>query len=224
MRAGAAVVALLALLAAGACGDGGRGGAIPEKTPSSPLRSTQATRPDRGATMASQLDSALTAQGIRLNEAGRLATHAAAGFEVYWPSGCGQLQSGEPDVVDPTARQEFHYACDRFEKKGRGCSIYVLQNGEDEGGGPPTPPMVVRQVEQILTHYGVRAERQRPLEAPGMEGVEVQALRPSGKGEVWVRGLLVGPSIYVLTAWSTEGGLFDDTEIRDFFASFRLIQ
>jgi hypothetical protein len=83
--------------------------------------------------------------------------------------------------------------------------------------------MVVRQVEKALEHYGVRAQRQRPLEAPGIEGVEVQAVQPAGKGEVWVRGLLAGPKIYVLTAWNSNGGLFEDPEIADFFASFQLI-
>ncbi len=153
-----------------------------------------------------------------------LAAHSAAGFEVYWPTGCGQLRTGEPEVVDPTARQEFHYACDRFNKEGRGCSVYVIQNAQDENGGPPTPAMVVHHVTEVLKHYGVRPERQRPLQAPGFEGVEVQAVQPASKGEVWVRGLLAGPNVYVLTAWSNDGGLFADTETKDFFASFRLIQ
>lgn len=219
MRGLALTTTLALLFAAGACGDSGR-----QDTAAAPAATPRPAPAGGDATMSSQLDSALAAQGIRLNEAGRLATHSAAGFEVYWPSGCARLRTGEPEVVDPTARQEFQYACDRFNEQGRGCSVYVLQNGQDENGGPPSPPMVVHHIEEVLKHYGVRAERQRPLEAKGIEGVEVQAVQPAGKGEVWVRGLLAGPNVYVLTAWNTAGGLFDDTEVQDFFASFRLIQ
>lgn len=221
MRAGAATAACLLLLTTAACGDGGTGSGQASSSQPAPV---PATTPPSRETLPSQLDSVLAAQGIHLNQAGRLARHAAAGFEVFWPSGCGQLRSGEPEIVDPDRRQEFQYACDRFDEQGRGCSIYVLQNGTDENGGPPSPPMVVEQVEAVLEHYGVRSQRQRPLEAPGIEGVEVQAVQPTGKGEVWVRGLLAGPNIYLLTAWNMDGGLFTDPETVDFFASFRLIQ
>jgi hypothetical protein len=223
MRASAAAMALLALLAAGACGNGGRNDAPVERT-ERPLPAPVREKPRTvDQTRATQLDSALTAQGLRLNEAGHPATYAAAGFEVFWPSGCGQLRTGEPGVLYDGARQEFRYACDRFKQDGHGCSVYVVQNGRDEGGGPPSPTMVVHMVEEALTQYSVRAERQRPLKAAGIEGVEVHAVQPGGPGEVWVRGLLAGPTIYVLTAWNTQGGLFDDAEIQDFFASFRLV-
>jgi hypothetical protein len=224
MRAGAVTTALFALLAVSACGDGGRNDTAATRVEQARPGPARAARPAGEAMATSQLDSTLAAQGIRLNEAGRLSTHSAAGFEVYWPSGCGRLRTGEPEVVDPGATQEFQYACDRFDVKGRGCSVYVLQNGKDENGGPPSPTMVVGQVEKVLEHYGVRPQRQRPLESPGIEGVEVQAVEPAGKGEVWVRGLLAGPNVYLLTAWNTEGGLFEDPEALDFFASFRLIQ
>jgi hypothetical protein len=226
MRAATATATLLVLIAIGACGDGGRGGTNADQAESSPPVPVPvpSSRPQRDETMVSQLDSALAAQGIHINEAGRVARHPAAGFEVYWPSGCGRLRTGEPEIVDPDRQQEFQYACDRFDQQGRGCSVYVLQNGRDENGGPPSPTMVVKHVEAVLEHYGVRAQRQRPLDAAGIEGVEVQAVQPAGKGEVWVRGLLVGPSVYVLTAWNTEGELFDDPEAIDFFASFRLVK
>jgi hypothetical protein len=224
MRAGVLTTALLALLAAGACGDGGRNGTAAKSAGQPSAAPAREARPASNEAVVSRLDSTLAAQGVQLDEAGRLSTHSAAGFEVYWPSGCGRLVTGEPEIVDPEVLQEFRYACDRFNVKGRGCSIYVLQNGKDENGGPPSPPMVIRQVEAVLEQFGVRPERQRPLESPGMEGVEVQAVEPAGKGEVWVRGLLAGSSVYLLAAWNTDGGLFEDPEAQDFFASFRLIQ
>lgn len=214
---GATVVALL--LTAGCKGEG------PKGQPPVDTRFRAAAAPtDRAAAMTAQFDSALAEQGIRLDNTGHLVTQAAAGFEIYWPSGCGQLRAGEPDVVDPDATQEFIYSCDRFKKLGTGCSVYVLQNGRTEDGGPPSPAMVVERVEDFLTRYEVRAERQRPLSAPGIEGVDVQAVEPAGRGEVWVRGLLAGTHVYILAAWNKEGGLFEDAEVRDFFASFRLIQ
>ncbi len=223
MRGGAVTAVLCALLAIGACGGGDRHDTAAKPVAPSRPPAARDARPAEETRLSSQLDSALAAQGVLLNEAGRVETYATAGFEVYWPSGCGRLLAGEPEVVDPTVRQEFRYACDRFNTQGRGFSVYVLQNGRDENGGPPSPAMVVQHIEAALAQYGVRAERQRPLEAPGFEGVEVQAVQPAGKGEVWIRGLLVGPHIYVLTAWDTNGGIFEDPEIRDFFASFRLI-
>jgi hypothetical protein len=224
MRAGAAATALLVLLALGACGDGGRNDAPVERAERPLPAPNRDLPPTADQARATQLDSALAAQGLRLNEAGHQASYAAAGFEVFWPSGCGQLRTGEPTVLHDGTRQEFRYACDRNQKVGHGCAVYVVQNGKDESGGPPSPPMVVHMVEDALRQYAVRAERQRPLTLAGIEGVEVQAVQPGGPGEVWVRGLLAGPTIYVLTAWNVDGGLFDDVEIRDFFASFRLVK
>jgi hypothetical protein len=223
MRARLARSVLFALLAAGGCRDGGRQEATPSSAAPVPTTSAPTARPGRSASVPAQVDSSLAARGLRLNDGARLATYAAAGFEVYWPTGCGQLQIGEPDQIDDAVRQEFMYACDRFKKKGRGCSVYARRNDVDENGGPPSPPMVVKLVEAALDQYGVRVERQRPIEAPGMAGVEVQAVQPTGKGEVWIRGWLVGPHIYMLSAWNTEGGLFEDPEIHDFFASFKLL-
>ena len=57
-----------------------------------------------------------------------------------------------------------------------------------------------------------------------MEGIEVQAVHPSGTGDVWIRGWLAGSTVFMLTAWNNEGGLFADPEAADFFASFKLIQ
>ena len=194
-------------------------GAAPARTGDVP-----SARADNDGAGVAEFDSALAEQGLHLNNAGRVSPHSAAGFEIYWPSGCGKLRVGEPDAVDPDATQEYLYTCDRFKQPGTGCSVYVLQNGRDENGGPPSPAMVVNNVESVLTHYAVRPERQRPLTAAGMEGVEVQAVEPAGRGEVWVRGLLAGTHMYILTAWNNEGGVFEDEEVKNFFASFRLIQ
>ena len=58
--------------------------------------------------------------------------------------------------------------------------------------------------------------------ADGVEGVEVHGAEPAGPGEVWLRGLLRDQDVYLLLAWNRRGGLFDDPEMADFFASFRL--
>jgi hypothetical protein len=164
------------------------------------------------------------AGGLRMNNDAREETFRNAGFQVCWPSGCGRVKTLEPHIIDPDQTQEFLYTCDERSHSGQGCAVYVLRAGSAEAGPPPGPDQVVSKIEDVLKRYGVRVARQRPLKAPGLEGVEVQATQPSGPGEYWARGLLSGPNIFVISAWDMQGGAFQDQELGDFFASFRVIQ
>jgi len=37
---------------------------------------------------------------------------------------------------------------------------------------------------------------------------------------VWLRGLIVGSEVYILSAWSLEGNVWDNPEYMTFFNSF----
>jgi len=149
-----------------------------------------------------------------------------AGFAVAWPTACSQLMERQNQPADPDAPGsflQFSYTCDDPRFEGRGCAVYAMRDVRTAEGGPANPAWVVDKVEDVLREFGVRAERQRPVSWGAIEGVEVQAVRPGEPGEVWVRGLLTGPDVYILAAWNQKGGCFDDLEMQRFFASFRLL-
>jgi hypothetical protein len=193
-------LATLALLVA--CGDGG------DDTPSGE---------------AAGADSAAVDPSVpTLITGGRVQQHADAGFQVFWPSGCGVIKEQVSDGRTRRADRELIYSCDRDGELGEGTSVRVMFGARGPDGEAPDAAFVVALVERQLQRFGVRALRQRPLSADGIEGVEVHAGEPAGPGEVWLRGLLRDRDVYLLLAWNTAGGLFDDPQMTDFFASFRL--
>jgi hypothetical protein len=205
----AGVVSLLALLLMAGCGDGGGGDDAGVR------EAAEAREAAAVADTAAPADPAIIERGFVSN-------HAEAGFRVYWPGGCGRIKEQVSDGATRRAHREFIYTCLRDGDNGRAVSVRVLHDAQDAGGAPPSPPFVVALVAEQVTRYKLRIRNQRPLEAGGIQGVEVQAVEPGGAGELWMRGLLVGVDVYLLMAWSEAGGLFDDPEIADFFASFRL--
>jgi len=151
-----------------------------------------------------------------------LRVYAEAGFRVYWPAGCERINEQMSNGPTRQAAREFIYTCDRDGAKGEGASIRCLRGAHDRDDLPAQPPLVVEIVEAQLRKFGARPVRQRPLESPGVQGVEVQAVQPDRPGEIWLRGLLAGTDVYVLMAWNKSGGLFEDPEVVNFFASFRI--
>jgi len=150
--------------------------------------------------------------------------HHDAGFRVYWPNGCDKLNEQVSDHATRRAEREFIFTCDQDGKLLKGLSIRVLQQAHGRGGTPPDAPLVVSMIEDQLRRFGVQTVRQRPLQSPGSEGMDVQAADPNSPGELWIRGLLYGEDIYLLMAWSGESGVFEDPETANFFASFRVDQ
>lgn len=206
----AAVVLLAALLLAAGCGDQDAGDQDADDATGA---RDAAAAADTAATAGSAPD---------IIERGFVSNHADAGFRVYWPGGCGRIKEQVSDGATRRAHREFIYTCMRDGDDGRAVSVRVLHDARDVNGAPPSPPFVVALVEEQMARFKVRTRQQRPLEAAGVRGVEVQATDPGGAGELWMRGLLVGVDVHLLMAWSENGGLFDDPEIADFFASFRL--
>ncbi len=187
----------------------------------------ESSRSDAGRPQATRFAPPVVAAGDTIRQdaqpitEGYEQTYPDAGFHVYWPSGCTRIVTREPDEWHLGDEQQASYTCERGGVQDRGCSIFAYRNAHASDGSAPDPTMVVARVENVLKSFGAEVVRQRPFSAGGIQGVEVQAEERSGDGQVWVRGVLAGPDIFILAAWNKHGGLFDDTEIRDFFASFR---
>lgn len=208
-------LALVGLFLVAACGGGD--GDVAERA---------ATHTDSD-TMAAAADTAAAAEATEaptLKTTGYVRNYPEPGFLVYWPSGCARIKERVSDGATQRAEHEFIYTCDRDGEKIRGTSVHALHGAHGPDGAPPDPPLVVSMVERQLQKFGVRRERQRMLQVENIEGVEVQAVEPDGTVEVWIRGLLMGDDVYLLTAWNREGGLFEDPETVNFFASFRAEQ
>jgi hypothetical protein len=152
-------------------------------------------------------------------------------FQVFWPRGCGRLRirANEPEVFageEPSHTVLVHHvACDQFGLSGAGCSVTATFDAPGTGGGPAGSDQVVGRVRNALTGYGVLVVRESQIRKEfedGLvaEGVDVTGTGAEGTGEFWVRGLLVGPDIYVLTAWSQEGNLWQNPEYMKFFNGF----
>ncbi len=153
-------------------------------------------------------------------------------FQVMMPGGCAKihqrLNGDDQNPVDedsPEAVRVLVVSCDRFDRKGEGCSVTTIFHLTDGVGGDPGPDQVLQQVRKVIEQFGVRIEKQSPVakEFPDgrkVEGIDVRAVQPGSSGQLWVRGLLSGPDIYLLTAWNMQGGLWETREYQDFFNSF----
>jgi len=181
--------------------------------------SAKASR-DTGQASAAQ-DSTPTLADQNLTDDGHVRSHASAGFSIYWPGGCGQLLESSSEGATDNAAKEQIYTCEH--STGIGFSVRHYHRAQTRDGLPASPVFVVDLVEHQMKRYGVRPDRQRPLEGGAIQGVEVHGVDPAGSGEVWIRGLLVGTEVYILKAWSNQGGLFENVEAADFFHSFQLL-
>jgi hypothetical protein len=152
-------------------------------------------------------------------------------YQVTWPSGCSRLRvrTNEPEFFEgeePSATMKMHHVvCEQFGVGGEGCSVAAVFDAPGTDGGPAGPDQVVARVGSVLKAYGVTVVRETPIrkvfaENLVAEGVDVKGTASSGEGQFWVRGVLVGPDIYVLTAWSQKGNLWENPEYQEFFNGF----
>lgn len=146
-------------------------------------------------------------------------------FKVVWPSGCDKIHNrtwSPPDSDEEGVYDMVHIYCAREDRKHEGCAVTVHFSLKGEDGGPPTPGDVISLVESAIAKYGVKIERQRPIQKGPFSGVQVQCQKIEDPGQVWLEGLLHESTIYIQSAWKLEGGLFEDREYQTFFDSFRL--
>ena len=152
-------------------------------------------------------------------------------FRVTFPSGCGKtvtrVPSEDPPDVDgvPAVRVVASF-CDRNQEKGEGCSVTSYFNVTNAEGGYPGSDQVVERVVRALETMKVSIRKQTHLrrELPDgtiIEGLDVFASDEAGVGQTWVRGLLHEGDIFILSAWKSTGGLWDDPSYITFFNSFQ---
>lgn len=152
-------------------------------------------------------------------------------FQVTWPAGCGKLRlrSKEPEFIDgeegATATTIYLAICDRAERQNEGCSVTAVFDARGANGGAAGSEQVINRVQRTLQKFGVKVVRQRPIrhEFPDnlvVEGVDVMGTDATGGGEFWVRGLLSDHDIYILTAWSMDGSVWENPEFQTFFNGF----
>ena len=149
--------------------------------------------------------------------------YTQAGFAIVWPSGCAAVTEQISDGPTHRAAREYFYSSSHEQDRRHGVSVLRLQRAQAERGRAPHPRFVVELVEQHLALFSVKIVRQRPLQLDIAEGVDVHAVEPVGRGEVWVRGLLVGTDVFVLMAWNRAGGVFEDAQMQQFMDSLELL-
>jgi hypothetical protein len=153
---------------------------------------------------------------------GTVVHYPEARFQVLWPAGCEDVELFDSEGPTPAAGRELTYRCERGGADGTAYSVSYLQNAHATEGAAPGPHTVVDLIEVFFARLDAKVVRQRPLQSGAIQGVEAQAEQNDGDGEVWLRGLLVGPDIYLIVATNEAGGVFDSPRARAFFASFRV--
>lgn len=153
-------------------------------------------------------------------------------FQIIFPRGCGKLvtRANEPDLFGGEQWEDIiqvtYVFCDRYQKKGEGCSVTAVFNLHDKDNSMAGPKHVISRVEEALGAFGAKVVNQRPIqkdfgnEIIG-EGVEVLARPEKGPGEIRILGLLVDGDIYILKAWNEQGGVWKNPDYITFFSSFQ---
>jgi len=151
-------------------------------------------------------------------------------FRVIFPGGCGKLVTKVPaedlpEVDGEPAIRVVYTFCDRYQKKGEGCSVASYFNVTGPDGGYPEPSQVLDRVIKALNILDAAVKKEVPLrkELPDgsiIEGIDVYAAPDVGVATVWVRGLIYEGDIYILTAWNDSGNLWNDEDYAMFFNSF----
>ncbi len=158
-------------------------------------------------------------------------TSEEGNFQVTWPSGCGELRirANEPNNFVGEEETDLilvnNVTCDQYGEEGEGCSVTAVFDARSADGGEAGPEQVLARVQNALKTFGVTIVRQEPIkrEFPDgliVEGVDVYGTNAEGNGQFWVRGILASHDIYLLTAWSAEGQLWEHPEFQEFFNGF----
>ncbi|MFH1842961.1 MAG: hypothetical protein ABIF77_07110 [bacterium] len=156
---------------------------------------------------------------------GILFASAEGGFRTVWPSGCDRVRTRvEHARPDTTQIISTHLFCDRAEREHEGFAVSSHYQLQGPDGGPATPQNVIEIIQESMARLGVRIQRQRQIQKGPLTGIELQCQEPEGDGTVWFEGFLQGNTGYVISAWKLTGSVFEDYEVRRFFASFELLE
>lgn len=150
-------------------------------------------------------------------------------FSTTFPTGCARLRTrmnmGEDGQATDGHRLVFA-TCDRYDRKGEGCQVIAELGALGQARGQAAVDLVLKEVGRLMAEFAVKPVRQAPVSRDfgphgRIEGLDIQAQAASGSGDVWIRGLMRDSDIYVLVAWRTDGGLFQDPEYARFFDDFQ---
>ena len=147
--------------------------------------------------------------------------HPEGEFVATWPSGCARIRtravpSSAGDGRDAVVRAE----CYRHDDATHGCSVSVWFERPD--GSSLSVEDVTAAIARGIGDRRLQIVRQTPVIRDGMEGVLALCREEGGTRCAWYEGYLHRGRMLVVTAWSEEGDLFEDPEIRDFFRSVKL--
>jgi len=159
-------------------------------------------------------------------------TNEGEDFQITFPGGCGKLvtRANEPDLFGGEEWDDIiqvtHAYCDRYRKKGEGCSVTATFNLHGKDGSMAGPEHVILRVEDSLSKFGAKVVSQQVIKKDfgnGIiaEGVEVMAKPEEGSGEIWIRGLLIQGDVYIFAAWSEAGEVWKNPDYIMFFNSFQ---
>lgn len=156
-------------------------------------------------------------------------TSSEGHFRVTFPSGCARLLTRINKSDDDSAKVDVRLVfvtCNRANAEEEGCQVSARLGVARGQKGKAAADLVLAAVRKLLDGYGVVPAHQTPVRrdfgAQGVfEGIDIQAHPESGKGDVWIRGLVRGDDMYFLLAWKAAGGMLDDPEYAAFFQSFQ---
>lgn len=152
-------------------------------------------------------------------------------FRITFPSGCSRIVTRVPSEELPDV-DGIHAVvvsisfCDRFGEKGDGCSVTSLFNVTNAEGGYPGPEQVIERLVSVLKGMNVTIQKESPIrkelpDGTAIEGIDLFAADSSGVGQAWLRGVIYEGDIYIMSAWKSAGGLWNNQEFITFFNSFQ---
>jgi len=166
--------------------------------------------------------SADSTQQVQENSQPYRATSDVGRFAAVWPSGCARLRTrirkikgtDDPAVVD--------VSCRRGDQENRGCRVTVLMDFTADR--PPTPQIVVDNIQKMISRLGLVVDHQTQLKRNGHDGVAVFCHEKGGQRTVWTEGYVVGLRAVIVQAWDVDSRLLQDKQIRQFFDSVVLLE
>ncbi|MBD3222230.1 hypothetical protein GF314_13415 [bacterium] len=209
------VTTSLMLAFAGGCGGGGDDAASGGRTDTT----AAGTAADTVAMAAADTVPARPSPGAIAALPGRVQDHPEASFSIYWPGGCDRILQSTSAGETSLAASEIYFECDLDTVS---YTVHFFDEAHDVNGDPAHPRLVVSMIEERLAAGEMHTLRQRPLEAGGVQGIDVHAEARGGETFAWFRALLVGSDIYLIQVEAGGEWIFERAEPRDFVFSFQL--
>jgi len=141
-------------------------------------------------------------------------------FEAMWPSGCATTRvRTRPSNIDPEGYAMADVTCQQGGERDRGTQVTVFFEIGD--GDVPTPEAVTKIIGERIAMLGIDIRKQKAIIRNDREGVGVFCGERHGTRQVWIEGFIDRGRVLIMMAWGLDDGLYEDPEIKEFFASVR---